>query len=202
MRFLPCLIVLALLGTESTATAQGVSGGITGGVNFATLSFDPNQDEFDFGTRTGMVLGGFVTFPLGQHAAIQPEGLFSQKGASGEELGVKATIKLDYIEVPVLFVYSSAPPGGSGFQLFGGPSAAFKVNSKATATFEGESVDQEFDEEIKDFDFGVVFGAGVSFGKFSVNGRYNLGLTDINNDETEPVKVRTRTFSVLGAVRF
>jgi hypothetical protein len=35
-----------------------------------------------------------------------------------------------------------------------------------------------------------------------VDGRYTMGFADINNDEADETKIRTRTFSVLAGIRF
>jgi hypothetical protein len=200
MRLLPCLVLIALLAGQSTAAAQGVSGGVKAGVNFATLSSD-EEDSEDLGYRTGLIAGGFVTWPITANFAIQPEGLYSQKGAAIDMSGVEAKIKIDYFEVPVLAVFSTHS-GGASAHFYGGPFVVFKVNTEATATFGGQTTSEDFDEEIKDVDFGVAFGGGVEFGRLTVEGRYSLGLSNINNQDLDESKVKTRTISLIAGVRF
>lgn len=199
-RVLICLPALMLLIVPSTVAAQGISYGVKGGINFASLSFDPSED-INTGTRIGIAAGGFVALPLGSRLTIQPEGLFSQKGEKADLDGVVAKLELDYIEVPVLLKYAITQGASRSFHVFGGPSMAFKVRSRATASFGGTTVETG-EENIKDTDFGVVFGAGMDFGKWSVDGRYTMGLADINNDESDDTKIRTRTISVLAGIRF
>ena len=198
-------MIVALFGGGSAAMAQGVSGGVKAGVGFATLSDNSSQDV-DLDKRTGIVAGGFVTWPVGQRFAIQLEGLFTQKGAAFDQAGVKGTTKLDYLEVPLLFVSSTAPsrPGAASFQFFAGPSIAFKVRAKGTGSFQGEEA-MDFDipdDAIDKFDLSVVAGAGVTFGHFLIEGRYTVGLTDINSSPSDPTKVRNRSLAVLAGVRF
>jgi hypothetical protein len=203
MRLLSCLIAtaVAFLAGESAAMAQGVTGGVKGGVNFATLSFDPDPD-LDTGVRLGLVVGGFATFPIGARLAVQPEALFSQKGTSIDEAQVDGKIKIDYLDVPLLLKYSTAGSNGTSVFFFGGPSVGFKLNASASGTSGGETVEIGLsDEEVKSFDFGVVFGAGVQFGRVSIDGRYTLGLTNINN-ESDTEKLKTRALAVLAGVRF
>ena len=204
MRILLSLIVVALFGGGSVAMAQGVSGGVKGGVSFATLSDDSSQDV-DLDSRTGIVAGGFVTWPVGERFGVQLEGLYTQKGAAFNQSGVTGTTKLDYFEVPLLFVASTAPPrsGGTSLQFFGGPSIAFKVSAKGSGSFQGETVDVDIpDEDIEGVDLGVVVGAGVTFGRLSVEGRYTVGLSNINGDTSDPTKVKNRALAVLAGFRF
>jgi hypothetical protein len=204
VRILSSLIVVALFGGGSVAMAQGVSGGVKAGVAFATLSEDSSQD-LDLDSRTGIVAGGFVTWPVGERFGVQLEGLFTQKGAAFNQAGITGTTKLDYFEVPLLFVASTAPMHSSGtsFQFFGGPSIAFKVSAKGSGSFEGETVDVDIpDEDIESVDLGVVVGAGVTFGHFLIEGRYTVGLSNINGDTSDPTKVKNRSLAVLAGVRF
>ena len=120
-------------------------------------------------------------------------------------MGVSGTTKLDYFEVPVLFMYSTVPTGSTGtsVQFFGGPSVAFKVSAKGSGAFEGETVDVDIpDEDINGIDLGVVVGAGVAFGPFTVDGRYTVGLSNINAAESDSTKVRNRALAVLAGIRF
>ena len=81
--------------------AQGVSGGVKGGVSFSTLSAD-SSENVDLDSRTGIVAGAFVTWPIAEHVGLQLEGLYAQKGAAFDQSGVTGTTKLDYFEVPLL----------------------------------------------------------------------------------------------------
>jgi Outer membrane protein beta-barrel domain len=198
------LMVVAFVGGGSLAMAQGVSVGVKGGVSFATLSDDSSQDV-DLDRRTGIVAGGFVTWPAGGLFSVQLEGLYTQKGAAFDQSGVTGTTKLDYFEVPLLFVVSTAPPrsGGPSLQVFGGQYIAFKVSAKGTGSFQGETVDVDIpDEEIDKVDLGVIVGAGAAFGRLSIEGRYTIGLKNINNDANDPTKVRNRSLAILAGVRF
>jgi len=204
MRLLSSLVVLAFLGGESMVMAQDVSGGVKVGVAFATLSDDSSQDV-DLDSRAGLVAGGFVAWTIREHFVVQVEGLYTQKGAAFNQMGVSGTTKLDYFEVPVLFMYTTAPPGArqTTFQFFGGPSAAFKVSAKGSGAFQGETVDVDIpDEDINGVDLGAVVGAGVTFGPFTVDGRYTVGLSNVNASESDSTKVRNRAFAVLAGIRF
>ena len=202
MRFFSVLTALILVGGASAAAAQDVAYGVKAGVNFATLSYDPDA-EADLGTRVGLVVGGFVSMPLGARLSLQPEVLFSQKGQTAEGMGVTAKIKLDYLEVPVLVTYALSRSAGRGFYILAGPSIAFKLSAEASATFGDQEVDDDdIGDEIEDFDFGVVFGAGMDFGRLTVDGRYTLGFTNLSIDTEDAAKVKNRAISILAGIRF
>jgi len=204
MRVLSGLIVLVFASGPSVAVAQDVAYGVKGGINLATVSFDPEL-PVDYGLRLGIVAGAFVSLPLGSRLAVQPEALFSQKGAAVDADGVDATLRLDYLEIPVLLKYSlsgARTPGRHCVFVFGGPAVAFKIRAEASATFGEETIDDDVDEDIENVDLGVAFGAGVSFGRVTIDGRYTLGLSNISTDEEEAGKARNRTLSVLAGFRF
>ena len=200
MRLARSLLVLAILCIPAAAAAQEVGYGVKGGLNLATLSFDPDAGA-DFGFRPGVVLGGFVSIPMGPRLTIQPEGLFSQKGGNASEEGVDAWIRFDYLEVPVLVQYAVTSSSTNTFNVFAGPSLAFKLKARSGAEFGDDSFDEDISEETETFDFGIVFGAGVNFGRFSVDGRYTFGLSNINKD-TEEGKIKNRTLAFLAGYRF
>jgi hypothetical protein len=199
MRTSRLLLALILLGAPSAAAAQGLTYGLKAGINFATIDADGDEDA---GYRLGLAAGGFVALPLGSRLTIQPEGLFSQKGSKSDLEGVSVKLQLDYVEIPILVKYALSGEPDRSFFVYGGPSIAFKIRSRATATFGDVTVDTEEDENIKDSDFGLVFGGGRNFGRLSLDGRYNLGLSNIDSDESGEQKVRTRAITVLVGVRF
>lgn len=200
MRTRVVFLLVLLAGVASGAAAQDMAFGAKGGIAFSTLSFDPSS-EISYDLRTGLIAGGFVSIPLGSRLTIQPEGLFVQKGAKADDLGVTATIKLDYVEVPVFVKYRLAGGSARSFHVMGGPSVAFKVSASASARFGGSTVETSNDDEIEALDYGVVAGAGMDAGRFTIDGRFTFGLANINKEEDEP-EARTRSIAILAGVRF
>ncbi len=144
--------------------------GITGGVNIANLTGHPYSSS-----RDGLIIGGFARYNLVAGLALQPEILFSMKGASGTPNSIgpvpvyvpeTSTLTLDYIEVPVLLRMNlfSLPILPAGFDIFAGPDFAFNVYSQAKTTTYSSSGTQEFtsnaSENIREFDFNVAVGGG------------------------------------------
>jgi hypothetical protein len=194
----PVLVLLLLLGGE--ASAQDVSWGVKGGVNFATLSVDTDPGP-SFKYRIGLVAGGFFTWPVASHLDIQPEALFSQQGATLDVTDVEPVIEIDSLATPVLVRYKLRPTG-RGLVIFGGPSFGFKLTAKARATISGTTTTDDIGDDIKGVDYGLVFGAGWEAGRLTIDGRYNWGLSGIATDESVGEKTTNRVIAVMAGIRF
>jgi hypothetical protein len=199
MRLLSGVIVLLLVSVTG-AFAQDHNWGVKGGLTMATLSTDDETNP-DLKYRFGFIAGGFYTWPIGERFEVQPEALFSQQGASVSEQGVDATIKLDYVTVPILARYRFAPRG-HGLVVYGGPSIGFKVSAKATAKFGSEDIKTDISDDIETIDAGIAAGAAYESGRMSIEGRYTFGLTDIGKVPDESGKTKHRVIGILVGVRF
>jgi hypothetical protein len=185
------------------ASAQGTSGGIRAGFNLAKITIDFDEAKVTGDGRAGLVAGGFVAQDFNATFGIQVEGLFSQKGTEfAEQSGVfdeDASLKLNYLDFPVL-ARISFPGSAAAFRVLTGPSFNFKISQSA----EVGNVELDADElPLKPFEFAYVLGAAVEVGRFIIDGRYNWGLTDINDEEEddEPT-VKNNWFSVSFGWRF
>jgi hypothetical protein len=194
------LVTLATISASTPAVAQGPEYGLKGGVNLATLSSDEDPSP-DLTFRLGIVAGGYVRWKLGDRFDVQTEGLFSQQGASTSALGIDGKIKVDYIIVPLLARYRLSS-SGQGLVVYGGPVPAARIRAQATAEFGGESVKTDISDGIETFDVGVAFGGAYEFGRWSIDGRYTLGLMSINADPDNQAKIKNRLISGLVGIRF
>jgi len=193
-------VIIALLATAAGASAQERNYGVKGGLNMATLSSDDASNP-NFKYRFGVVAGGFYTWAIADRLEVQPEALFSRQGASLSEQGVDATIKLDYLTVPILARYRFAPRG-RGLVVYGGPSVDFKVSAKATASFGSEDTKTDISDDIESVDVGVAVGAAFENGRTSIEGRYTFGLSDIGKNPADLGHTKHRVIGILVGVRF
>ena len=196
------LVLCAVLCTASSAMAQQAVFGVKAGINLANINFDPEPEEDVLEARTGFVGGLFVVVPMTDLIAFQGEALYSQKGTTFEADGDEGKIELDYLEVPLLLRVGNAPSGQTSFHGFAGASLGLKLRSTFTATFDGETEDEDIDDDVETFDFGLVAGAGVDFGRFTLDGRYTWGLTNVSSVDADEVKMKNRVFSIMAGVRF
>ena len=206
-RFLAAAAVGVFLLPGSVA-AQDVLIGLKGGINSATVSFDPEEADLETSSTTGLVAGLFAEFGISDMFAIRPEGLYSGKGVEGTQGTTAIELELTYIEVPVLLV-ARLGSVSSAFRplLFAGPVIAFESSCDISAHDDGldvESPCDEFDEGIdtNGTDFGATFGAGLEYdlGGFFLLGdaRYTLGFSDLDADDASSAK--NRAWSFMGGI--
>ena len=187
--FRSTLIAIALLTAPAVASAQV---GIKGGVSFGNVS-NSGVLPGDVGSRTGFTIGisAFSPGPL----ALGLEALYSQRGVTGAES--TASRELEYIDVPLLLRASLPAPVSPYVYL--GPQISYELNCDA-----GDDSCPGSDRP--QWPTAGVIGAGVAFGeeaRFSVEGRYIYGLSDLNFETvTDDDSYEERSFMVLGAITF
>ena len=205
------------LGVAAHANAQQV--GILGGLNVTIISFNPSlssvfEDDFGFDNarvsrHTGFMAGAQFAAPLGHDLRLIIEGLVRQGGITIDAditdfTGTAALtnkIKLTWVEVPVLIDV----PVGRKAHLQGGIFLAAKAHQTEHVkfTFEDEVIQDDDvtgsdQTQLKTMNVGVAIGAQVQATRMiDVGGRFNLGLTNIDNEvETGFNSIKAGGFSV------
>lgn len=194
IRSIVCVAMLIggtlVAGSKAVAQEQQAMGesslspkfGIKGGVNLTNLYVD--DDVSDENMKVGFNAGFFAKLPVTRGFSIQPELLYSSKGAKetynnfilGEG---EYRFNLNYIELPVLAVFNLA----KNFNLHVGPYVSYLagVNIKDLNKDEG-TIDEvaELDaDNFNRFDYGVAGGLGIDISNFTIGARYNYGLKEI-----------------------
>ena len=178
-----------LLFSAGSAAAQ-VRFGPMVGANMSTIGGDDAEDFFS--SRVGFVFGGFAQLGAGRFA-LQPQVLYSMKGANSQDVE-DASLKLNYLQVPVLAQIRFPGAGGVTPYLILGPSLSFKLSCKLS------DGDEEFDcedvgFETKGTDFSLIGGIGLDFGSLTIAARYDYGLTRLD-DTTSPDDLYNRAFTL------
>jgi hypothetical protein len=184
MKFYLSIAAAAIL-MSGTVHAQHVNIGIKAGLNLYTIHSDNNTD---FTAKPGFHAGLIGHIHMTRQFALQPEIVYSAEGAKYTAEGLQTKIKLGYINVPVMFQYMF----DNGFRLQAGPQVGFLINAKTQTS--GVSVDIK--DNLNKVDFALGAGAGYVNPKsgFGIDGRYNLGLSNINDNSS--VKSTNRGFQV------
>ncbi|MEL7589574.1 MAG: porin family protein [Prolixibacteraceae bacterium] len=189
------LIVSILVLAASFAVAQDrPSFGILGGMNFQNLNGKAaNGDKLENDMQLGFHGGVNVQIPVAPEFYFQPGLMYTTKGAKNSEGSLTSKIKLNYIEMPLNFVYKA--PLGNGFFMLGfGPYLAYAVSGNVETKGGSVTLDQdiEFTNEVKSGDplltpYYKAFdaGAGIFAGYESAGGLFlqlntQLGLLNIN----------------------
>ena len=216
------LIILAALLFMTNGVAQ-VQLGLQAGTNFADVTMDPAMD-FEIGTRTGLLFGGILFYSFSPVLGLQVEPAYVQKGASveqteieeGNTIKIEATLTADYIDIPVL-LKASFGDGPVKPYLLAGASVALLLGDAMLeidkATLNGDDVtsqipsdEREEKVDIKSTDFILNFGGGViiPLGKVNIfiEGQYNLGLTDVNDEPDDITEIKTTGIQIKAGVMF
>ena len=191
----------ALLCT-ATASAQGRTLGVKGGVNLATQRNTGEGDGADLQSRVGLVAGMFATLPLFSGLELQPEALFTSKGARVDLEGVEASLVVDYLEVPALVRLSRRGGGRMHYYVAGGPAVGFLLRARTRTKFATSTEEIDIKDEVNRFDFGVAMGGGVEIGSLVIDGRYTLGLQDIDKDKSDTIKTTNRAVTLTVGFKF
>jgi opacity protein-like surface antigen len=126
------ILSLAVLASAAgVANAQtGIKVGVKGGFNGSTFSgADSKGSEY----KAGFAAGALINFGISDNLSVQPEFLYSQKGASIDNYGASGyTFKstLGYLDVPIAIRYNIGEDG-KGFFVEVGPQGSFVLHQRS-----------------------------------------------------------------------
>jgi hypothetical protein len=188
--FICSVIFLTLFSTTKSHAQLSflVDFGIRGGISSATF-VDSKQEVDD--RRTGVMAGVYASVIIPRTPfSIQPELLYSQKGA--EINGT--TTDLSYIEIPVLAKFNFIKSNTLKSRLYFGPYVGFNINAEENP----ESDLGPLEDEVKNNDFGLTFGADVEIQRINLGIRYSAGLTEVFENE----EARNSVISIVAGIGF
>lgn len=163
------LILTAVVMLASVASyAQHAVGSFTLqpkiGMNIADLTDEDKSDA-----RIGLAAGAEFEYQVTDIVSVSFGALYSMQGCKVGD----ATVKLDYINVPLLAnVYVA-----KGFAVKLGLQPGFKVNYKYSA--DGVSVDGDNLLKANGVDLSIPVGVSYEYQNFVLDGRYNFGVTKV-----------------------
>lgn len=172
-------------GLTGAAQAQtGVTYGVKGGFNAATFSgklnnhTDSEISEFE-SVRPGFSAGGFVNFNVSKIFAIQPELLYSQKGASLDDFQGNSNVTFKsttgHLDLPVMLRATFGRNGQFFAEL--GPQVSYLVSNRDfTQTSGNNSVKNTSTDDLNRVAVGYASGLGYNFS----NG-LSLGIRTAND---------------------
>jgi opacity protein-like surface antigen len=203
-----CVTAVIVLAA-SVSHAQTVQAGVKVGIDFSSL---PNAGQVidqivkipstETSSKTGVVLGGYVMFPLRDRLAFQPELSFVMKGVKlNEGSAGTVTTSLRYLEFPMLIRYALALDKQTGYLLVG-PTFGVKASTGAKLDGASQSADYNIDPAIRTFDAGLAFAGGIEYNRYLFEVRYTQGLTDVGTDVYPHAdSVKNRVFTILAGIR-
>ena len=180
------VVVIVLSTSQTNLFAQEGKFGVKGGLNLSSLYIDEVDDE---NPRVGFHAGLYSQMPLGEFLALQPELLFTTKGAKGEYnisfFNGENEFNLHYIELPLLLVFDIADV----FELHGGAYGAYLAGANISTDGDFGSAREELDRDnFSSFDYGFAFGFGLNLNEsLQVGARYSAGLREIADSDVADV---------------
>ena len=201
------MMIAAMMVAVLSANAQNEVGQVTlkptVGLNIATMTKADGSK-----VRPGFIAGVEAEYGVSENFGITAGLFYSQQGIKGKDdvnidlddlkdfgvdLGVgilnikgKETLKLDYINIPIIAQYYPV----KGLALKAGIQPGFCVNKKlkvegtASLGVQSESFNEEYKitEGVKSFQFAIPVGASYEYKSFVFDARYNIYLTKALKD--------------------
>lgn len=169
------IILTAMVMLASAASfAQHEVGSVTlqpkVGINIANLTDLDNSDP-----RVGLAAGAELEYQATDIFSISGGLLYSMQGAKNKEGGTTETVKLDYINIPILAnVYVV-----KGLAVKLGIQPGFNVNSSYKVKNGGTSLSNDIDAKTFDFSIPVGLSYELPTVPLVIDARYNWGLTKV-----------------------
>lgn len=170
------LAVIAMMVSAATF-AQNEAGQITiqpkVGVNIANITDAVGADP-----RIGLAAGAEFEYGLTDNIGLSAGVLYSMQGAKASEESVDYTLKLDYLNVPILANFYVA----KGLALKLGVQPGFKLSSKVKGEASGVTAELEVEDGVKSIDLSIPVGLSYQYQNIVFDARYNWGVTKIIDD--------------------
>ena len=175
------MVVATALLLSVCTNAQNDVGGWSlqpkAGINLATMT---NDDEAK--TRIAFVAGAELEYQATPMLSVSAGALYSQQGSDADGQGMNGTVKMDYVNIPILANYYVT----KGLAVKVGIQPGFLVNDKVKVSANGVSAEvglkdaykaAGIDADISSFDLAIPLGISYEFNHVVLDARYNLSLT-------------------------
>ena len=178
----------AVLVLPQTAAAD-VRFGIKGGANIANVNGNFSDALADWKSTVGFCAGIFLELNLGRVLTIQPEALYTVKGADSGT----GKLKFDYIEFPILLKVRIPISSVHPF-VFAGPAFGFILK----AVVDGIEIN-----DVPKSDYGAVLGGGLQLGRsIHVDVRYTMGLQKLAIPDLDTIDLKNGVLSATLGLAF
>jgi Outer membrane protein beta-barrel domain len=168
-------IILFLAFMSSVVANAQINIGIKAGLNFANVT---NPAGINAGSRTGYMIGGFISPKAKKILGFRSEIILSRQGYDYKTNTNSGNVNLDYLLLPQLITLSFTKK----FQLQAGGQAAFLLNAKVDSN--GNSGNGSLFNYFKRFSYGVVGGAEISpISGLFIGARMNVSLNNLNKEQ-------------------
>ena len=160
----------------------------------------------------GIMVGGFMEYPLGNKISLQTEFNYQTKGEKSKSIfeGSEMIIRrqFNYLSIPLLV------KGNFGKELnlgekwnitgFTGPYLGYLTSANSDIRIGGSSTETSIDKQAEKVDLGIIIGGGIVYkvnnkGAIVAELRYEMGLNKIDKEDPD---LRNKGFGVTIGYRF
>ncbi len=204
------LVLLLVFALSQLAAMEMGSKGIKGGLNIASWSGDYVED---FDSKLGLIIGGFISYPVNDQFSFQPEVYYTMKGVSydysesymGYSYSDTGTASMNYLEIPLLGVFNLSQEASFQPKLFAGPFIGFNLSATYESDWEETDGGETYSgndsgdlEDMNSLEYGLIFGGAIEIDKIVIEFRYNMGLSNIYSDSDDFSRTNTVISIMLG----
>ncbi len=189
-------MTIALLALVMVTFGQTFDLGVKASYNTTKFTLSANDAYKQFKNGSGSSYGAFLRVG-GSHIYLQPELLYSSKTATytltntNNVVVTTTEVKLKTVQIPVLVGVKLLDLKIASLRAFTGPAASFVTNKQDKLATQ---IKDNFTSNSMAWDWQV--GAGVDVLMFTLDMRYELGLTELKNVTPDTFKGRTFTVSL------
>lgn len=176
---------------HSTYPTQGFYGGIrvTPQLSWMLNKTDIDNSSYKTESRFGVALGLAGGYCFTDHIGAEVNAVYSMEGKKYKISGKEYTQKVDYIKIPLLFVYTTRP---STFMFLGkiGPQLNILSSAKISPAIVNSTTISDNKKQFENAVFGAAASAGVRYAIMDnlwldASIRYDLSFTNVENKNYE-----------------
>lgn len=179
MKKILSVLIIAMVGLTATAQIPGFTIGPKVGANFS--NFSAEQEQINSEIRSSLSFGAFARF--GNKLYVQPELMFmNRKGeiSSADIMGSNSSIHLKTVDIPVLLGARILDAKLFNVRIMGGPVASVVVNKDINNDNWDSAIRKD---DIRNANWGLQVGAGADVLMFTIDLRYEFGMSDFTKGE-------------------
>jgi hypothetical protein len=167
------ILVLFISAFLVNAVQGQIEFGAKAGMNFSNVK---GKEVENNKARVLFHAGALVRFSINENFKVQPELLYSAQGTTVKENFGDVKFSQNYLNLPVMVQYHTS----TGFFGETGPQLGFHLKSKLKSG--DTSIDMEDGINTLDFAWGFGLGYQIPAAGYGLNLRYNLGLSNVFED--------------------
>lgn len=187
---------------------SSITYGVKVGPSFSSMATKTNGDKETSDMLVGLEGGVYANIPIAPQFYIQPSLMYEGKGGKQSVTGGEVKMRLNYLTLPIDFLFKPEMPNGSGSWIIGvGPYLGYGISGSTSSDLLDGSYDpfKEVGGEggttsealLKRFDAGANVQLGYEMANgFNIGLNANLGLINIANNGDDDNSIKNTNFGV------